>query len=170
MPAAILLVLGVAWTLFFRNPAHSRPTDYSTVTSDSQLDMKLERSGAGWQLSWNTNAPVLSKPAKGRLSVTDGTLRKNVELGDAVLKGGAILYTPLTDDVVLQLEVDTDDVSEPITESVGVVGGLPSLDTSAAKFSRPSPTEFTSSLPGRAVARPEPLVEARPKPSLRRLR
>lgn len=178
--AALVLTLATAWTLFLRRSATpGRATDYSTINSDSRLNLRLDRSGTGWQLSWNADAPIFSKASKGRLLVRDGTFQETIDLGTADLKGRTVVYTPLSDDVVLQLEVDPDDGSEPVTESVRIVGGVASSTSSdslvspaGADFSRPSafPTPrkpeaafeplLKKSVPDQSVSKPQPAQDS----------
>jgi TonB family protein len=91
----------------------------------SHLDLKLDRTGTDWQLSWNPNAPAVLKATRGRLFVTDGALQKTVELDASDLHGGTIVYSPASADVVWKLEV-TDGSAAPISESIRTVSPLPS--------------------------------------------
>jgi len=96
----------------------------STASSDARLGLQLDQSGAAWRLSWNPDSPALVKATKGRLVVTDGAMHKNIDLDASDLRGGTIIYSPITEDVVLQLEVDSLDSPEPVSESVRTVGGV----------------------------------------------
>jgi protein TonB len=120
---AALLVTGF---LQFRGTSapHSLPQTISTDSSDVRLGLKLEQSGAAWRLTWNPESPALLKATKGRLIVTDGGMHKTIDLDSSDLRGGAIVYSPITEEVVLRLEVDSLDSPEPVSESVRTVGGV----------------------------------------------
>jgi periplasmic protein TonB len=102
--------------LFASAPAAAPP--------DTHLGLKLDQSGSSWKLSWNAEAPALTDATGGRLVVTDGGMHKEIDLDEADLRGGTIIYSPITQDVVLRLEVESPASSEPVSESVRTVGGL----------------------------------------------
>jgi TonB family protein len=95
--------------------------------SETRLGLRLERSGNNWRLTWNPDAPVIAKAIKGHILITDGTVRRFLELESSDLRGGGIMYTPLTDDIVMRLEVDKIDSAETVSESVRVVSATPDL-------------------------------------------
>lgn len=121
--AVLLLSLGI---YIFRgapnNPASGGKTELS---GDSGLGLHLDRSGTDWRLSWDPNSAAILRATHGQLLISDGTLNKTVDLDASDLKSGTIIYSPLTDDVVLRLQVSSDDSAQPISESIRVVGGLP---------------------------------------------
>jgi TonB family protein len=95
------------------------------VSGEGHMGLKLERSGEDLRLSWNPDAPVISNATKARLLITDGNSRKFLELDPSDLRGGTLVYTPSTSDVVLRLEVDRRDSTAAATESVRISGGQP---------------------------------------------
>jgi TonB family protein len=125
---AVVALAILALTLYqlrqrFQEPSGVRPA-VSVVEGDLQL--KADRSGADWRVSWNTDALAAMNATKGWLLITDGGVTKTVELDSADLHSGTILYSPLTDDLVFRMSVTAGSSSQPLTESVRVVGGLPS--------------------------------------------
>jgi protein TonB len=90
------------------------------------LGLKLDRAGSDWKLSWNRDSAALAKATGGALVITDGPLSKTVNLDASDLRRGSVIYSPLTDDLVIRLQVNTEDSTEPVTDSVRIVGGLPS--------------------------------------------
>lgn len=131
-------------------------------SSDSPLGLKLDRSGAAWKLSWDAEAPGVREAVKGRLLITDGVMHRDLELTPSDLHGGTIIYAPVTDDVVLQLQVDAPGSDEPLSASVRTVGGgassLPS--TSSASASSPVvPPSQTSGVPPLQTSGVPPLDE-----------
>src|SRR5579872_2529332 len=75
------------------------------ASMESGLSLKLQRVGNDLQLSWNPTAAAIVDSAKGRLLINDGSLQKTVELGLSDLHGGTVIYSPMTNDVVMRLEV-----------------------------------------------------------------
>jgi TonB family protein len=113
-------VLALA-TFFLLQP---RLPDFSS--NNSRLGLKLTREGSDWRLSWNPDAPILRHAVTGRLLISDGVLEKNLDLDISELRGGAIIYAAITNDVVFRLEVNTEGSPTPARESVRVAAGLPS--------------------------------------------
>ncbi len=118
--SALLALLIVVYSQLSKR---TEDTAKAKAANDSHLGLKLEPAGSGWRLSWNPDAPVTSKATKGHLLISDGSFRKFLDLDSSDLQGGSIVYTPLTDDVVLRLEVDKVDSSTTVSESVRVAGG-----------------------------------------------
>jgi hypothetical protein len=98
-------------------------TSISKGTVDSPLGLKLERSGTDWRVSWNRNADVLLQALGGHLSITDGSLRKELDLDPSELRSGSVMYAPLTGDVLVRLQVVGGSLSQPVSESVRVIAG-----------------------------------------------
>lgn len=71
----------------------------------STLALKLQRIGNDWQLNWDSTAPFLLKAAAGHLLITDGSIHKSVDLDISDLRNGSVMYTPITNDVALRLDV-----------------------------------------------------------------
>src|SRR5437868_3035807 len=74
------------------------PAASSDHSGDSGLGLRVERRSKDWRVVWNRNAAV--NATGGRLSIIDGTIRKNFDLDHEELRKGNILYSPVTDDVV----------------------------------------------------------------------
>ena len=104
----------------------------AAAPTDERLGLKLDQTGTTWRLSWNPDSLAVANATKGHLLVTDGGIHKDIELDASDLRGGTIIYTPLTQDVVLKLEVEDNDSSGPVSESVRTVGGM---------LSSPMPTQ-----------------------------
>lgn len=99
--------------------------DRSKPQIESHMGLKLEHVGKDWRFSWNPDAPVILNATKGHLSITDGAFRKVLDLDSSDLSGATIMYTPLTNDVILQLKVDDADSPRTVSESVRITSGLP---------------------------------------------
>ncbi|HWR53697.1 MAG TPA: hypothetical protein VN428_21485, partial [Bryobacteraceae bacterium] len=84
-----------------------------------RLALTAERSGTDYRVTWDRNAPAVLFATKGVLSIADGGSRRVVDLDLAQLKGGSLLYTPASGDVLIQLEVIGKGPN--VTESVRVL-------------------------------------------------
>jgi TonB family protein len=106
-------------------PASQAPAHHalsSTEAADNTpLGLRVERRTNDWRLKWNRNAAV--NALRGRLSITDGAMHKQLDLDAHELQSGSIVYTPATEDVVLRLEIVGPESQAPISESVRLVGG-----------------------------------------------
>jgi TonB family protein len=111
--------------------------------STALLELTGERRANDWRLRWNRAAVV--NAMYGCLSITDGTIRKQVDLDIDELQNGSIVYTPVTDDVVLRLEIVSQDSTLPIGESVRLVGGAGHFSPSKASTERSAPARIARS-------------------------
>ncbi len=80
----------------------------------------------------------------GQLSIVDGAIQKTLDLDAKELQTGSIVYAPLTDNVVLRLEITAPDASAPISESVRLVACESPLLSSHLRNREPSPAPRTS--------------------------
>ncbi len=121
LAVAPLLIIGV-FELGRRSSTYFSANSESST--ESRMGLKLERMGSDWRFSWNPDAAIILKATKGHLLITDGASRKFLDLDSSDLRGGTIMYTPLTNDVVLRLEVDKANSAETVSESVRIAGSL----------------------------------------------
>jgi TonB family protein len=89
------------------------------------LGLKLQRIGSDWQISWDRTAPFINKAAAGHLTITDGLIHKNVDLDANELRSGSVIYTPITDDAALQLEIVDAKSGTLASETARMVAGKP---------------------------------------------
>jgi len=102
------------------------PNVKTESSTDANVGLKLDQAGADWRLSWNPDAPAVLRAAKGQLLITDGGIQKTIDLDASDLRGGSVVYSPLSKDVVFRLQLSADDSSVPtLSETVRVVGQLP---------------------------------------------
>ena len=170
--SALPLMIAIFVSTRNNEAAASHSPAPATVSNDSVLGLKLERSGTAWKLSWDANSPAVKDATDGHLLITDGVIHRDLPLALSDLRGGTIIYTPLTDDVVLQLEVDNPGAAEPFSASVRTLGGGVSSVSATSMPSPGIPPLVTSNVPPldesalRAAAvqpvRPVPPVPATP--------
>jgi len=101
-----------------------RSLDGHQKSNDNHLGLKLQRTGNDWELRWDQDAPILLDGRKGHLRITDGGIRKELELSPSELRNGRIIYAPMTDDVAMELEVESPQSEKPFAESVRILAGL----------------------------------------------
>jgi protein TonB len=120
-PAGIVL-LGGLLVLGNRQQLHLL-TD-SQKPTENHLGLKVQRSGKDWEVRWDQDAPILLTGSNGHLRITDGAIHKEIELAPSELRNGRIIYTPMTDDVGMELEVESPKSGKPSSEFVRIVAGL----------------------------------------------
>jgi protein TonB len=96
----------------------------SPRAAENHLGLKVQRSGKDWEVRWDQDAPILLTGANGRLRIADGAIHKDIELTPSELRNGRIIYTPMTDDVAMELEVESPTSGKPSSESVRMLAGL----------------------------------------------
>jgi protein TonB len=129
------------------NQSAARPTLSQAGSADSELGLKLERSGAAWKLSWDADAPSVQSATEAHLLISDGVIHRDMPLSSSDLRGGTIIYTPMTDDVVLQLQLNDPGAAEPLSASVRTVGGGGSSVSATSLPSPGIPALVTSNVP-----------------------
>jgi TonB family protein len=121
--AGAVLIVGALLLRQYRSQAPRAVSAGSEVASGPSLGLKAERNGHDWQVGWNNNADVLIQALGGHLTITDGSSQKEFYLDVNELRGGKILYTPVTDDVVVRLQLVTENLAQRVNESVRIVNG-----------------------------------------------
>lgn len=120
-------------------------------------DLKVEPSGQDLQVEWNQNADVPDRAVGGLLTITDGSSRLERDLDPSELRSGKILYTPVTDDVVVRLQQVNMNSARPVSETVRIVNSrvfqLPRQATTKDSSPRTSRTSALVHLP---AGRPAP--------------
>ena len=144
--SALPLMIAIFVSTRNNQSAPHAPTS-TNASSDSALGLKLDRSGAAWKLSWDADSPAVRDATDGHLLITDGVVHRDLQLASPDLRGGTIIYTPLTDDVVLQLQLDSPGAAEPLSASVRTLGGGVSSVSATSMPSPGIPPLVTSNVP-----------------------
>ena len=124
LTASALMAVLCVLLFYIGRMQYSDVLAYRVKPSDFHLGLKLARSGTDWELSWDQAAPILLGAANGHLRITDGVIEKTLDLAPSELRTGRIMYTPATNDVVMQLEIESARLEKPVSESVRIVAGL----------------------------------------------
>ncbi len=117
------------------------------VAEISPLGLKVGREAPYLRLTWNQASEPVLNALQGRLSVADGSVRRELDLDIAQLRGGSIAYAPTSDDVSFRLELFLT-AGKTISESVRIIGGTPVAVQppplrNAAAAARPRAAEFS---------------------------
>ena len=100
------LVLGVV--LGYQAALTRGPGAVARNVSDFSLSLSVSRTGDNLTVRWNREAPAIRAAQKGLLEIVDGGYFKPVELDQAHLQGGSIIYQDSSDLVRFRLIVYLD--------------------------------------------------------------
>jgi hypothetical protein len=160
-----LVLAGVTGFVAYRNLDSAKASAVMTA-ADPALPLKLSVSERKSQLdvTWDRNAQAVTRANRGVLSISDGTKRRDLELSGTQLRNGRVLYSRLSGDVNLRLEVFP--VGQPsVVESIRIIS------TEAPPADPPKPvTAQRPATPSRPKATPLPasrsvVVDVAPKPA-----
>jgi hypothetical protein len=152
-----LAIAGISGFVAYRNLDNAKASA-SLASTDPALPLKLsvaERKGQ-LDVTWDRNARAVTRAKRGVLSISDGTKRRDLELSGPQLRNGRVLYSRLSGDVNLRLEVFPEGQAS-VVESIRVI----STDTSPAEQPKPVAVQRPAA-PQKPISRP-----ARPAPSSR---
>jgi protein TonB len=125
---AIAAALVVLSGLLFFSGLHltKRPATYSTRNTASSrntsaLSFRVERSAGKLLLTWNRDADVIHEASHAVLAIADGEWQQSVDLDQAQLRDGGIVYLPSNSDIDFQLTVTGRKAWQTQSESVRVL-------------------------------------------------
>jgi hypothetical protein len=101
-----------------------RPAYRDDGSSQLPVELNAQRTAGGneWRVSWNRASTAIRNADKARLVIQDGPLNKEVQLTDADLRTGSIIFSPLTDNVNLKLELFDTAHGRDFSEAIRVLG------------------------------------------------
>ncbi|MDQ6758280.1 MAG: hypothetical protein M3Z32_00270, partial [Acidobacteriota bacterium] len=70
-----------------------------------RMDLRAERAGQDFRLTWNASSPAIVSAVAGLLSIQDARGHKEISLESNQLRSGSILYQPYGEQVQLQLSL-----------------------------------------------------------------
>jgi protein TonB len=150
----VLVLLFVGLVRLRPKKSQEQPLVASDAGGRSSLGLKSERSGSDWRVSWNQTAAPLEEAIGGHVSISDGAVQKEFDLGPSELRNGSLVYSPISDNVFLQLQLKYKNSQQSFSESVRIVAGSasqipapgahPSGDGSDAGPSAPLPAASTA--------------------------
>jgi hypothetical protein len=117
-----LAIAGVAGFFAYRNVGTSTLPAAYPVGIDSALPLKLSVAETQNQLevTWDRNAPAIASAKRGVLTISDGSNRRDLELSGPQLRNGRVLYSRLSGDVNLRMEVFPEG-RRSVSESIRIV-------------------------------------------------
>ena len=162
---AFLALAGVVGFFGYRNLSSPRQQTASAAI-DSALPLKLSVAEKQDQLdvTWDRNAAAVTQADRGVLSISDGSHRRDLELTGAQLRNGRVLYSRLSPDVGLRLEVFRAG-KESVSESIRIVSPEPGNRIAAPEPPRPQPERVAETPSARppAVRPSAPPIRSTPR-------
>jgi len=92
---------------------------------ESAFNLTVSRVGDAWRLTWNRLAPALVHARVAIVMINDGPLRREVMLDSAQISSGAVVYSPVQDEVQFRMAVIATDGAN-LSEVVTALGPKPS--------------------------------------------
>jgi hypothetical protein len=115
-----------------KRPATTSPRNTGT------LSFRVERSAGEFLLTWNRDADVIHEATQAVLAIADGERQQSVDLDQAQLRHGRIVYLSYNPEINFQLKVTGRRPSQTQSESVRVLRVSP-WATPAPSASPPKP-------------------------------
>jgi hypothetical protein len=178
-----LALAGVVGFFAYQQLAAPKTAVNNTEGMETSLPLKLSVAEKQNQLdvTWDRNAPAIMVARRGLLSISDGLNKRDLELSGAQLRTGRVLYSRLSADVSLRLEVYAEGPNS-VTESIRIVSsepqrGLPEtqpassraapVERQAAHDYRPAPAPIErTSVPEETAVADKPKKTAKRRPSV----
>src|SRR5579883_2041559 len=130
--------------VFTSGMLHLRKGSLPANTPESGLALRIERNAGDILLTWNREAEVIKHASRAVLAIHDGSQNENVVMDLSQLRTGSIVYSPMTSDVVFQMEVTAEGQSHPVAETVRVLSTRPSpMPDQTANAAAPAPAAAT---------------------------
>jgi hypothetical protein len=107
--------------LFFPGPHRTKRPATTTSKNTSTLSFRVERSAGELLLTWNRDADVIHEATRAVLAIADGERYQSVNLDQALLRDGGIVYMPSNSDINFQLKVTGRKPSQTQSEFVRVL-------------------------------------------------
>jgi hypothetical protein len=135
--AAALVVLS-GLLLFPGLHLRKRPATTSSRNT-STLSFRVERSAGELLITWNRDADVIHEATHAVLAIADGEWQQSVDLDQAQLRHGGIVYLPSNSDINFQLTVTGRKASQTQSQSVRVLRVSPWATPERLPASPPKP-------------------------------
>ena len=159
--AALLIVAAALWFPVRSWMSGKRPTDTPAETRQerSGFGMQVTRLDKNLQIQWDRNLPSMQSAVSGVLKVVDGDQRFAVPLSKSDLAAGQILYPPRSNNLGVELVVETPSGSARDTVRVILAQGEPAVSRPAPALREPTPRQVA-----REVQQTVPVPAAVPEP------
>ena len=146
------------WIQRTARPALPPPTQGPVTPVYPSMGLHATRQGGDVSLTWNRGSPLITGATSGSISIEDGQARNEVVLDSTQLKSGSLLYSPLSERIIMRLTANNP--VNTVIESVALVipksGGPPNYAASAPKTPAAVRTAevATQTPPAAAITRP----------------
>jgi hypothetical protein len=153
-----LVIAGVSGFFTYRNLDQAKPSARPSAPPQA-LPLKLSVSDRKGQLdvTWDRNARAVTRAKRGILTITDGDKRRDLELNGLQLRNGRVVYSRISGDVSLRLEVFPE--GQPgVVESIRVISTVAPPPAESKPVAVDQPARKPKSPPARQL----PQVPARP--------
>jgi hypothetical protein len=144
----------------------------SQSSSHPSMALHARRQNGDLELTWSRESALIATATSGVISIQDGESKRQVDLDSSQVRGGSLLYSPTSDQILMQLTVTTS--ADTATESVMVilpkVGGPQTYPLPASKTPPPTSVALPSRLDTVPLARAskpftEPVAPGTPPPA-----
>ncbi len=170
---AVLVVLVGAAAVGYQFLATPRPP---AAIADLPLQLAVNQTGKQLDITWQRDSAVVASAQRGVLTITDGDHKEQLELTSAQLHVGRVIYTRVTRQVDVRLEIFTSDQSA-VSESARVLAAEdpppgaqappaqeiaadpPKEGETASKEPEPAKSEPSPAAPAETSASTAPLVQ-----------
>ncbi len=100
-------------------PVSSASPPILQTSSSPLISLHAKRQNEDLELTWNRESGVIAAATSGVITIQDGKDKREIPLDSAQVRSGSLLYSPTSDQVLMQLSVTT--ATNIVTESVTVV-------------------------------------------------
>ena len=119
--ACVLLAFAGAGTYFGISALRTRQQAAANTPPATQIGLRVENAAGGQlNLSWNRSLPELANMQRAKLTILDGSVRRELAVDEAQLRSGKLTYFPTGSDIQFQLEIYLPG-SRSVAESMRVV-------------------------------------------------
>jgi protein TonB len=153
----------------------SAPPPILQFSSSPLIALHAKRQNGDLELTWNRESAWISAAISGVITIHDGTEKRQIPLDAAQVRGGSLLYSPSSEQVLMELSVTTQ--VNTVTESVMVLlpktkppnlspppssgppqpAGLPESPSKKARLAEAS-KPFTAPTPAKGALPPAPIL------------
>lgn len=162
--AAAVLLLGAAFAGYRYWP--QMDANRGGTPADA-LRLAVNVAGPQLEITWDREAPAILRAQRGMLVITDGAHREQVPLSALQLREGRVLYTRVTREVALRLEVTAGNApatSESTRVLIAEPGNAAATPPPPAEPQETGPVKEQEGAPEPARAAPPPERAAAPEP------
>ena len=115
--------------------ANPSPAPVTPTGSLPSIGLQAERQHGDVKLTWNHESSAILSATSGLLSIQDGDIQREIHLDSTLVRGGSLIYSPISDQIQMQFKVQGP--KEAPTETVIIV--LPKSGSPQVQLNSRSP-------------------------------